>query len=162
MTSNFDNEGFTQAIKTFKEKVDLPSLNKIDSVGSILDEIASMSGYADYDPIALAEWAIKLNYYALFLNGHRAATFRNVRFYQKQIDTIVGQEMSNNAALRSLYGKTAERIVCAENEKAKKIDAIITRLQGELDTIDGWIDHLNNLSKTLDKLIYVKKQANYK
>lgn len=160
MKNNFDNAGFTKAIGEFQESVSLPKFSKVD-VQSILDELGSLTNYYDKDPVELSEWAIKLTYYNVFLNSKKANLMRNIRFYEKQLQTIVGQDMANDPSLRTLYGKTAERLVCAQNPRASEIDIKLTELHGQHDTIDNWVSQLDNLVKSIEKFIYVKKQAKF-
>jgi hypothetical protein len=160
MRDNFDTAGFTKTITDFQTSVNLPKFANLDIQG-ILDELGNLTNYYDKDPVELSEWAIKLTYYNVFLNSKKANLMRNIRFYQKQLDTIVGTDMANDPSLRTLYGKTAERLVCAQNPRAGEIDVKLTELHGQHDTLDNWTSQLESLVKSIEKFIYVKKQAKF-
>jgi hypothetical protein len=161
LTSHHDKANAKQVVAAFVEQVKLPRLDGVSSVDEILDSIGLMTDYGEKDPVALSEWVVKLTFYNLFLNKNRVELLRTIRFLQNELDSVVGQNLASNPEMRSLYGKTAERIVCAEDPRAMDIQVRINQYQLQLDTLEGWNENLTKLAKSIESLVYAKKQAKY-
>lgn len=158
MKNRFSTDEAGDIIELTRSEMGLPKI-QINNIQNIIDFISDLDSISKMDIVRLAEMNVVLQAYAAYVQEETNRYLRYINFAKDNIDFIISAEWSNT---NGDYLDAKRIQILAHHTKAAELHNMKLVAQLKYDTLRELSDKISKISKSLETLIYAKKQFTYK